>query len=109
MRYRAELRQDVDEKLSVLVRHPVRLFVFDDGRGRGTLWGVVQTEDAHVVAVGDVNLRDQGRRIVSSPPLSFVYLFLSLCMDLVVHITRSSAICIDSCIPSYNSISFPDP
>lgn len=46
----------MDETLSILVRHPVRLFVFDDGHGRGTLRGMVQTEDPLVVVDDDVNL-----------------------------------------------------
>lgn len=41
VRYREELCQDMDEALSVPLRHPVRLFMFDDGRGRGTVRGVV--------------------------------------------------------------------
>jgi len=37
--------------------------VFNDGRGRGTLRDVVQTEDALIAAAAaDVSLDDQGRR-----------------------------------------------
>lgn len=65
----------MDEALSVLVQHPVRLFVFDDGRRCGIVWGVVQAEVALVTVDGVRQFAIVHTDVESSFVILFIYLY----------------------------------